>query len=334
MLPEKARKSNIAAAVWFLSMFALIAVITSDDGGNIWDEGDWLGILVFSIHGISLFAALWYYAEAKGYSGFVGIGLAFLYALGLLILLVLPDKTKEPETQASANEDPQKYVDEYLQKTGNLIIRVFNGDVSLPITYWVWGGLGGVVFVVANALVEFNYAQIIIHDYGEPFIWIIFWVGIAYAIFAWIAIWRSAGKYKGKFWGTAARVMVVAGGLGSMSRIATDFSQDPNDEASLREQARMMNASLPIMLDAGTRYDSVVYEPNQLIHTYTIVDSTRDEYDVDYFVEIMTSDLATSLCDDADTKAMLASGVTLVYSYSDRAGIGVADIIISNSDCE
>ncbi len=54
--------SNIAASVWFISLFALLVLIPSTEG-NIWDNHDYLQITVFSIYGISFFCGLWFFAK-------------------------------------------------------------------------------------------------------------------------------------------------------------------------------------------------------------------------------------------------------------------------------
>ena len=90
--------ANIAAGVWLISIFVLLGVTgTGQIKGNIWDEVDLLGIAVFLTYAISLMIALWFYAKAKGYSGVLAILLFFLSVLGLIILLVLPDKLKDEQ---------------------------------------------------------------------------------------------------------------------------------------------------------------------------------------------------------------------------------------------
>jgi hypothetical protein len=50
------------------------------------------GVLVGSV---MIILAMCDYAKAKGYSGFVGVLLGFCSCLGLLVLALLPDRTKE-----------------------------------------------------------------------------------------------------------------------------------------------------------------------------------------------------------------------------------------------
>ena len=96
MIAHKKKKANIAAGVYLVRLFVLVAYMVSGQvEGNIWETGNALAITIFSINGLSLAAALWLFAEAKGYWGILGLVLIFLNIFGLLILLALPDRRKE-----------------------------------------------------------------------------------------------------------------------------------------------------------------------------------------------------------------------------------------------
>jgi asparagine N-glycosylation enzyme membrane subunit Stt3 len=94
------RKSNIAGAVWFVTLLCLMALSSKESGGNIWRDGNLLPQFIFIAMGIAWFYALWAYARAKGHSGFWAAA-GILTLLGLVILLLLPDKHKN--TPESAN---------------------------------------------------------------------------------------------------------------------------------------------------------------------------------------------------------------------------------------
>lgn len=95
----------------------------------------------------------------------------------------------------------------------NYLVRLFKGDVRLVITFWVWG------FLVASLLATLPYlldvwGAYVLSRSDFSLEWLRFVIlfafvfGLAYMIFVWIAIWRSAGNYQGRFWGTAARIWV------------------------------------------------------------------------------------------------------------------------------
>ena len=59
------------------------------------------------------------------------------------------------------------------EESCNFIVRLYRGDVSLPVTFWVF------YFVLCNVA------------YFIPVVNFIYWV------FATLAVWNSAGKYEG-----------------------------------------------------------------------------------------------------------------------------------------
>ena len=109
-------------------------------------------------------------------------------------------------------------------KKPNFFVRMFRGDVGLALTFWVFGIViplmysivGFVVMVViigmvvgdavANQDAAVGSAKLLYYSYS-----FIFWGGlIAYCVFTYIAIWRSARKYAGfKLWKFLAQVYVV-----------------------------------------------------------------------------------------------------------------------------
>jgi len=97
MLPAYRKKANVAAGVYLISMaMALIGPISNNMG--------WLAMPVSIIIGISFFYALWAYVKAKGYRGILGLILPLLPAIGLVILMLLPDKCKELQSTQDSNQ--------------------------------------------------------------------------------------------------------------------------------------------------------------------------------------------------------------------------------------
>jgi hypothetical protein len=88
MLKEYKRKTNIGVGIGFLALaFGNYAIRTGSLGGPI------VGLMLCLL-GIPLF--LWgcgQYAQGKGYSPYWG-ALGLLYILGLLVLVLMPDRHK------------------------------------------------------------------------------------------------------------------------------------------------------------------------------------------------------------------------------------------------
>jgi hypothetical protein len=96
MIPSLKKHANISAGIALVSLAGLSALRSYGFiQGNIWDTGNIPAIIVFSVFGVSYITALCLYAKAKEYSGIIGFLLVFPNILGLLILVLLPDRTKQ-----------------------------------------------------------------------------------------------------------------------------------------------------------------------------------------------------------------------------------------------
>ena len=82
-------------------------------------------------------------------------------------------------------------------------VRFWNGDLSLPMSYW---GVGVGIGIIFGFLVG---AFTIAVGMSEDAMWGFF---IPFQIYTVVGIWRSADKYRGtKFWAILAKIAVVFG---------------------------------------------------------------------------------------------------------------------------
>ena len=85
----------------------------------------------------------------------------------------------------------------------NFFVRFWDGDLSLPMSYW---GVGVGIAIIFGFLVG---AFTISVGMSEEAMWGFF---IPFQIYTVVGIWRSADKYKGtKFWAILAKVAVIFG---------------------------------------------------------------------------------------------------------------------------
>jgi hypothetical protein len=94
------------------------------------------------------------------------------------------------------------------------MVRLWRGEFSLPVTFWVYGFLGSFVWAVlivfvasathsADIVSAFNLAQ------------------AGYYVIVVVGIWRSSARYKGNpIWGDLARVAIA---LAILKAVATRF---------------------------------------------------------------------------------------------------------------
>ena len=97
---------------------------------------------------------------------------------------------------------------EAARKSEPYVVRLWRGQVSLPVTYWVWGFLGNaltrllilVLILVSNRSIVLGFAILLFY--------------LAYCVFIVVAIWRSAARYTGpRIWRDLARFSLVLLGI-------------------------------------------------------------------------------------------------------------------------
>jgi hypothetical protein len=83
------------------------------------------------------------------------------------------------------------------------LLRLWQGHIPLATTFWVWGLLGLLVWrIVIGAANAADQPALVLT---------VALASIAYAVFALISIWRSAGRYRGRrIWAELARIFVAA----------------------------------------------------------------------------------------------------------------------------
>jgi hypothetical protein len=216
-------------------------------------------------------------------------------------------------------------------KKDNFIVRLFKGDVPLPITYWIFGILiGGVGARILLAGIEFNYSQLAMDKNGLFLIQSAYWIIIAYSTFILISIWRSAGKYKGSsIWSGLAIGAVILNALS----FTANFWMASDSEYALNEEIRMMNKSLPTMVDNDTRLDHVSIQEKNIFYNYTLTKWLAVELDLERFNSIMQPKIKTNACEAAETKSLLEEGRSLNYVYRDKDSKPVSKFTVTTSDC-
>ena len=97
----------------------------------------------------------------------------------------------------------------------NFFVRFWNGDLSLPMSYW---GVGvGIGLVFGLLIGVFTGATGMSEDAMWGFL-------IPFQIYTVVGIWRSADKYKGaKFWAILAKVAVVFGIVSNLFSMIAGF---------------------------------------------------------------------------------------------------------------
>jgi hypothetical protein len=96
MVPAYKRKSIIAALIYAASIGPLLWWTQHHPGGNIWDDGDVVGITLMVVMCGSGLYALYALVRAKARDP-AWLLVLLLHLLGIIILLALKDRSGEPK---------------------------------------------------------------------------------------------------------------------------------------------------------------------------------------------------------------------------------------------
>ena len=117
------------------------------------------------------------------------------------------------------------------KKQNNFVKSYWNGEESLAFSFWVISILGLTIISIPNVIVMMqgdNYFDSM--SSGAAFIYLIYVLGVfSVTIFAYIGLWRCAGKYilqkkktkKSAIWGYLTYVYIVLSVIQSASRMIT-----------------------------------------------------------------------------------------------------------------
>ena len=117
------------------------------------------------------------------------------------------------------------------KKQNNFVKSYWNGEESLAFSFWVISIIGLTIISIPNVIVMMqgdNYFDSM--SSGAAFFYLIYILGVLSAtIFAYIGLWRCAGKYilqkkktkKSAIWGYLTYVYIVLGVIQSASRMIT-----------------------------------------------------------------------------------------------------------------
>ncbi len=179
----------------------------------------------------------------------------------------------------------------------SFVKRLWRGEVSLPITYWIFGSIGSVVLTIAS----FSIAYLIAYNASSlggfdiqffNSLWLLF--VYFYEIFIFVAIWRSASNYSRRYprrrqWSILAKAAVCLGVVGliksgyefsTRSHLAeiSNFTHPTTPKELLTKEAMLagLNAGLPKKIDDIMTLNKIGLDGNTFVYEYSITSQISD----------------------------------------------------------
>src|SRR5262249_28735190 len=95
-----------------------------------------------------------------------------------------------------------------------------------------------------------------------------------------------------------------------------------------------INKKLPILVDKETEFVSSAGLDGVLVYNYRLVNVSAADVDVPQFLGALKPRITSSACTTPETRdTFLKKGVTLRYSYADKASVFVVSLDVIPKDC-
>lgn len=218
------------------------------------------------------------------------------------------------------------------KKPSNYFIRLFKGEISLPMTYWVWFFFINFVILIASSF-YFNNLPLELTSSQRYISIAIAIFSILYSIFILIAVWRSATKHDGsKLWANVAKIIVIF----NLINLATDsynFSKNFTDESYvLINSIKQLDKRTPVKINENTYITKAVIHDKSIYYTYKL--ENIDTKKLSLTNKAMLSDNVTkATCLDNESNHLLKQQYKFHYYYTNKNNQKIAEIKISNKDC-
>lgn len=114
----------------------------------------------------------------------------------------MEDNVNEAQEQKAESKDVTEPRVEKHDAAIGFLVNLWEGNLGLAITYWVYGVLGGIVWAVGIASIAPKP-----EDDSTKFIWLCFY---GYYFYIYVGIWNAATKYEGhRAWAILAKFITI-----------------------------------------------------------------------------------------------------------------------------
>lgn len=207
--------------------------------------------------------------------------------------------------------------------------KLLKGEVSFLITFWIW-------FVSISIIIEYFFETDIpqdLYNYSNESLYfslILNLLILAYSIFIFIAIFRSAKKYTGsKIFSVIARILVGFNLLLSLNVVIDDVKYTFFEDYLLGLEIEKFNKELPIKVDLNSELIDIQKDDKSINYTYKLYDLSKEELDEKRF----KNQVQNSLCEDDNNIELLKKDYILNYKYFDTYGKKIFEIITDKNSC-
>jgi hypothetical protein len=276
----------------------------------------------------------------------------------------VPERTQKSNTPPQpAAERPQPVAREgFVALTNSATGGVKNIKIGWSWTCFLFSGFFGLPLFL-RGLKNWGFAMLgltALNLFGSRFpalMFVTFPVGLALSVFVGLKAnqltisrylderWRlsdatSEGRWNSYMTNTdriaAHRIIVGAAAVGGfLFALGLQTMIGEFGGVQLMQTASEMNRRLPIMIDRDTELSSTSTAPGTFIYYLRLVNMSDTDITADELTTRLRPNLVQAACSTPETRdAFLDRGVSLRYTYADRASRHIADIELTRSDCK
>lgn len=219
-----------------------------------------------------------------------------------------------------------------------MIKKLWNGDVRLVITYWVYFVLISFVYGMIVKALEGSFVDLATTLSGRMVIYFIVVFHFIYFPFIFVAVWRSANKYKkSKGLASVAKIIVIINVivflLVSAEIIKQIFFDKPSVNQVIQITLTSINKRSPRMIDNDTELLNASFTNNIFSYNYKLIDKDISTFDSQTFISQMQQKLLKLVCTSDTFKFFSDNGVSTSFNYADKQGTPITQILIKPGDC-
>jgi len=219
-----------------------------------------------------------------------------------------------------------------IPKKNNYFVRLFKGEISLPMTYWVWFFFLNFVITIC---VDFYFSSLPLepNNIQKNVILAITFFLILYTIFILIAVWRSATNHDGsKFWAIVAKIIVVINFIILFSETFKFCKVFFDKEHSISNSIKQLDRRTPLKINDNVYVTKAIIDGKSIYYTYMLKNVEKNSISR-FNTSLLRDDVIKASCSNEKTIAILKEGYKFKYYYTNKNNKKVAEIDIRNEDC-
>lgn len=209
-------------------------------------------------------------------------------------------------------------------QTNNYLKKLFNGEVPLAITFWVW-------FIILSSFLSLVVKPIEKIDFSLDFS--LYLLNFIYTILIFVIVIKSANKYQGsKFFSFFAKIFVS---LNLFVLLFTSIDLLKNsffEDLAIESEIKIFQNQLPIQVNSYTLLEDIYKIDKNIVYKYKLINEHINNHN-NLNINKFKQNVQNSLCEDENTLILLKKDYILEYTYVDKDNKNIVDIITKKQNC-